>query len=212
MSLTIRDMMGASVAAMRINGKYYRKDSAPEGTIPNSVLMSGILAGDSEHGQVLPEDLVKSDLILEYLSFKVMDLIAGNLEDYWRSAVMLLDREEFHSYDGKTIAFMASIPTSYDNATERERVNAEMNELARYSSHLGSPGDAFPPQPIAILGSIYSKTYMKHYHTALAQENKVIRFPLPNKLERGQTVRISGKIHKHGDSNTTVLHYVRICK
>jgi len=111
--------------------------------------------------------------------------------------------------DYKNIAFIASMPSSYLNAQQREDMITQMNTLAENSSHLGSKGDVFPAQRVEIVGAVYSRNYFKWYHTALTEQKNLIRFPMTDKIEPGTTVVISGKIHKHSDGNTTILHYVR---
>lgn len=212
MLTTFRDIMAASVAAQRINGTYYRKDSAPPEKLPNGSLMGQILSGNTEHGAVITSDQEEADLIIDYLSHKVMDMIAGNLENYWHSAVLLLERDSYNVADIKSLALIASIPGSYRNAVERDKVNQQMKDMASVSRHIGQLGDVFPQQSVTILGTVYSRTYLKHYHTAITADNMMIRFPLSDRYEREQVIRISGKVHKHGDNNTTVLHYVKVSK
>jgi hypothetical protein len=48
------------------------------------------------------------------------------------------------------------------------------------------------------------------WFTAVDQDQNLINFPHNNKLEVGKTYYIKGKIRKHGDSNTTMLHYVAV--
>jgi hypothetical protein len=209
----LETVLSAAVAAQRINGSYVRRDQATEEHPSNSALMFRLLEPSVEETLViLPEDQEQSKLIMEYLSHKLMDLVAGNLEDYWKNAVMLLDLQSIKTQDFGKLGFIASMPTSYNNAMARDRLQDHMRELAESSRHFGNVGDAFGRQNVAILGSVYSRTYNKHYHTALTQDNNMIRFPANERQQNESIVTISGKIHKHGDNNTTVLHYVKIHK
>jgi hypothetical protein len=209
----LKMVLTAAVAAQRINGTYIRRDQGTAKSPANSNLMFQLLAPDSEETyKILPEDIQQSQLIMEYLSHKLMDLVAGDLEDYWKNAVMLLGLENIKTTDFKKLGLIASIPTSYNNAVARDSLQDHMRQLAETSRHFGTVGDAFGRQNVAILGSVYSRTYNKHYHTAITQENNMIRFPASEKQENDSIVTISGKIHKHGDNNTTVLHYVKMHK
>ena len=213
MEFDLETVLASASAAQRINGAYVRRDQATEEKPSNSSLMFRLLEPSAEElHAILPEDREQSRAIMDYLGHKIMDLVAGNLEDYWKNAVMLLDITNIKTTDFGKLGFIASMPHSYQNAVARDALQDHMGQLAETSRHFGTVGDAFGRQNVAILGSVYSRTYNKHYHTALTSENNMIRFPASEKQQDESVVSISGKIHKHGDNNTTVLHYVKIHK
>lgn len=213
MQYSLREVIAAAIYAQDINGTYVRKNDYHEnGLFPNSQIMVGILSKAENFPELTEEYMAKAEKIVEYLSYKVMDLIAGNLEDYWRTAVLLLEQPVIIANDYRTLGYVASLPASYANSVAREKLMNQMKLTAESSRHFGSPGDKFPIQPVKIMGSFYSKLYNKHYHTAVTQDNNMIRFPLNTRIENDETVIISSKIHKHGENNTTVLHYVKVHK
>jgi hypothetical protein len=191
---------------LRINTKYVRREEATEEVKANSWLMTDILNGKIE---MTDADREEGANLLSFLQGKLPDLIAETLESYWQKCVLMTEMKTIRVDDYKNIAFIASMPSSYFNAQQREEMIMQMNTLAENSSHFGSRGDAFPSQRVEIVGAVYSRNYFKWYHTALTEQKNMIRFPMTDKIEPGTSAVISGKIHKHGDSNTTILHYVR---
>ena len=123
----LKMVLTAAVAAQRINGTYVRRDQGTVKSPANSNLMFQLLAPDPEETyKILPEDIQQSQLIMEYLSHKLMDLVAGDLEDYWKNAVMLLGLENIKITDFKKLGLIASIPTSYNNAVARDSLQDHM--------------------------------------------------------------------------------------
>jgi hypothetical protein len=204
----LADLMDAACAANRVNGKYTRKDAATVNEPANVHVMQKILAESAD--LVTDEDREKSAKIITYLNEKIIELIAETLGDYWKTAVLLVDRQDIGQTDYKTMAFVASVPNSYDNAVARDQVDQDIRLAAEKSSYMGQIGDAVAKQSMTILGAVYSRNYFKWYHTAVTKENNLVRFPLADKLDTGKSYDIAGKIHKLGDSNTTILHYVRV--
>lgn len=204
----LADLMDAACAANRINGKYTRKDSATEQEPANVHVMQKILSESAD--QITSADREKSARIITYLNEKIIELIAETLGDYWKTAVLMVDREDIGQTDYKTMAFVASVPNSYDNAIARDRVDQDIRSAAENSTYMGQIGDSIAKQSMTILGAVYSRNYFKWYHTAVTKDNNLVRFPLSDKLDTGKSCDIAGKIHKLGDNNTTILHYVRV--
>jgi hypothetical protein len=202
----LTEALSAACAALRINTKYVRREEATEEVKANSWLMTDILNGKIE---ITDADREEGANLLSFLQGKLPDLIAETLESYWQKCVLMTELKMIRVDDYKNIAFIASMPSSYFNAQQREEMITQMNILADNSSHFGNKGDVFPAQRVEIVGAVYSRNYFKWYHTALTEQKNMIRFPMTDKIEPGTSAVISGKIHKHGDSNTTILHYVR---
>ena len=207
-SYTLVEIMDAACAANRINGKYTRKDAATELETANIHVMQRIMKDAPE--QITEQDREKSAVIITYLNEKIIELIAETLGDYWKTAVLLVDRTDISQTDFKTMAFVASVPNSYDNAIARERVDEDLRKAAENSTYMGQIGDTIARQSMTILGAVYSRNYFKWYHTAITPDKNLVRFPLSDRLDTGSSYDISGKIHKLGDNNTTILHYVRV--
>lgn len=206
---TLEQCMAAACAAHRINGKYVRRNDATEDTPANNWLMVSILR---EQTHLLTHaDTQSGEMVITYLQHKLPELIAETLQDYWRNAVLLTDKTEISLEDFRTIAFLASVPGSVYNACAREQVADEIAARKENSRCIGKPGDDFPRSQLTIMGSVYSRNYFKHYHTAHDADGNVFRFPLSEQLEVGSHHQIAGRIHKH-DQNMTILHYVRVKK
>ena len=209
-TVSLETCMAAACAAYRINGKYVRRDAATEEFPANNWLMATIL--NEKPQDITEEDLVNSRRIITYLEHKLPELIAETLQDYWRNAVLLTEQAEISLSNFKSFAFIASVPSSVYNACQREQVAEELRIFSRGSRTIGKVGDNFPACNVKILGSVYSRNYFKHYHTAITTEGNLLRFPMSDQLTTDQEYVISGRIHKHDDRNTTILHYVRVKK
>ena len=57
---------------------------------------------------------------------------------------------------------------------------------------------------------MYSAKYNKTWYTAVTEEGNLVNFPHAQSLIMDRRYEIAGKIRKHGDDNTTLLHYVNI--
>lgn len=209
-TVSLETCMAAACAAYRINGKYVRRDAATEEFPANNWLMANILK--EKTADITEEDLANSRRIISYLEHKLPEMIAETLQDYWRNAVLLTERSQMPVDDYKSLAFIASVPSSVYNACQREQVAEELRIFSQGSRPIGKIGDNFPACNVKILGSVYSRNYFKHYHTAITTEGNLLRFPMSDQLTTDQEYIISGRVHKHDDKNTTILHYVRVKK
>jgi len=206
---TLEQCMTAACAAQRINGKYVRRNDSTEEFPANNWLTINILREKSE--LITDVDLENSRMVITYLEHKLPELIAETLQDYWRNAVLLTDKKDISIEDYRTFAFLASVPGSVYNACKREQVTEALIRKVEDSRCVGQPGENFPYTEMTIMGSVYSRNYFKHYHTAHDADGNVYRFPLSEQLAEGSQQMVSGRIHKH-DQNMTVLHYVRVKK
>jgi hypothetical protein len=209
--ITLKDAITAACAAQRINGRYIKRYEADKekGEESNAALMRDILNPEVNHVKTLPEDIEIADKILEYLASKMVELISGTLHDYWKNLVLLTEQKEFSSNDFKTLALVASVPSSYKNAVDRENARDEIGILQENSRHIGNVGDNFEGK-ITIISAVFSYNYNKWYHTALTEDNCLVLFPLGEKLDRGSVIILTARIHKHDEDSKTRLHYVRI--
>jgi hypothetical protein len=213
--ITLNEAMAAAVAAQRINKKYVRKHDAdlsnPEMPIKsNGQLMRMLLeTGMADNNRICTEDREEAARIIQYLEFKMVDLIAETLVDYWRECVLLTGKQVYDMNDYRSLAFIASIPNSYWNAVNRDLVQDRILEASEKSSHFGTVGEKTDLN-IAILGNVYSKMYNKWYHTALTHTNNLVSFPMAEQLDESCLYTINGKIQKHVERNITRLHYVRV--
>jgi hypothetical protein len=208
-TFTLQQCMAAACAAQRINGKYVRRDDSTEEFPANNWLTINILKENSD--KVMDVDQENSRMVITYLEHKLPELIAETLQDYWRNAVLLTDKRDIGIEDYRTFAFLASVPGSVYNACTREQVAESLAKQVENSRCIGTVGKEFPRTQVTIIGSVYSRNYFKHYHTAYTADGDVIRFPLSEQLDTGSQPTIAGRIHKH-DGNMTVLHYVRVKK
>jgi hypothetical protein len=207
--VSILQLYSAACAALRINNEYVKAFDKREDKASNSNIIRFLLVHRPD--LVTEKDNDEGAAMLEYIQGKLVELVAGHLEDYWQRAVMMTEQKTYRTSDYKDIAFIASMPSSYFNAQQRDDVNNELALLSENSSHVGKIGETYV-FVLRILGAVFSKNYVKWYHTAVTDNGNLVRFPLSHKLERGHWAEISGKVHRHADSNTTTLHYVRVKK
>jgi hypothetical protein len=209
--ISLKDAISAAVAAQRINGRYIKRYEADKekGEESNGVLMRDVLNPEIEHVNTIPQDIEIADKILEYLDSKMIELIAGTLHDYWKNLVLLTEQKQINVKDFKTLALVASVPSSYKNAVDRENARDEIGILQENSRHIGKVGDNFEGK-ITIISAVFSHNYNKWYHTGLTEDNCLVLFPLGEKLDRGTVIILTARIHKHDEDSKTRLHYVRI--
>jgi len=207
----LKDAIIAAVAAQRINGKYIKRYDAKEGELSNGALMREFLNSEIINFNVLPQDIELAEKICEYLDSKMIELIAGTLHDYWKNLVLLTEQKQINANDFKTLALIASVPSSYNNAVKRENAREEIRIVSENSRHIGQVGDNIEAE-VTIKSAVYSANYNKWYHTALTNDQNLVCFPLSEQLDRGTVINLTARIHKHDDNNQTRLHYVRIKK
>jgi len=210
-TISLKDAMTAAVAAQRVNGKYIKRYDAKEGELSNGVLMREFLNPEMVNFNHLSQDIEIAEQILEYLDSKMIELIAGTLHDYWKNLVLLTEQKQINFSDFKTLALIASVPNSYNNAVGREKAKDELRIIAENSRHIGNIGETIEAD-LTIKSAVYSANYNKWYHTALTSDQNLVCFPLAEQLNRGDIIAISARIYKHDDNNQTRLHYVRVKK
>jgi hypothetical protein len=210
-TITLKDAITAACAAQRINGRYIKRYEADKekGEESNGALIRDILNPEITHVNALPQDIENAEQIIEYLDGKMFELIGGTLHDYWRNLVLLTEQKEFLANDYKTLALIASVPSSYKNAIARENARDEITTLQVNSRHFGKVGDNFEGK-VTIISAVFSYNYNKWYHTGLTEDNCLVLFPFAEKLDRGSVIILTARIHKHDEDNKTRLHYVRI--
>jgi hypothetical protein len=211
MNITLKDAMTAACAAQRINGRYIKRYEAnkEKGEESNGILMRDILNPEIEHVNSLPQDIEIAEQILEYLDSKMIELISGTLHDYWKNLVLLTEQKQINANDFKTLALVASVPSSYKNAIDRETARDKIGILQENSRHIGKVGDNFEGK-ITVISAVFSYNYNKWYHTGLTEDNCLVLFPLGEKLDRESVIILTARIHKHDEDYKTRLHYVRI--
>jgi hypothetical protein len=210
-TITLKEAISAACVAQRINGRYIKRYEADKekGEASNAALMRDILNPEIEHVKILPQDAESAEQILEYLDSKMFELIGGTLHNYWKNLVLLTEQKEFLANDYKTLALIASVPSSYKNAVARENARDEITILQENSRHIGKVGDNFEGK-ITVISAVFSYNYNKWYHTGLTEDNCIVLFPLGEKLDRESVIILTARIHKHDEDYKTRLHYVRI--
>lgn len=216
------NMMAAAVAAHRINGRYIKRYEAQDGEWSNNVVVKFLIKPSATMDEDTPShyaiesikdtDREEAEKIVQYLDHKMIELIAGQLQDYWKNLVLLTERKTISDTDYRTIALLASVPSSYYNAIKREKSNERMAELKDNSKHIGKVGDNFATQTVTILSAVYSATYGKYFYSALTADQNIVRFPNSEQYFVDDNIELSGRIYKHDENNTTRLHYVRVKK
>jgi hypothetical protein len=210
-TITLKDAITAACAAQRINGRYIKRYEAnkEKGEESNGALMRDILNPEITHVNVLSQDIENAIEIMEYLDSKMIELISGTLHDYWKNLVLLTEQKEISANDFKTLALIASVPNSYNNAIGRENARDEIRILKENSRHIGKIGDNIEAK-VTIKSAVFSYNYNKWYHTGVTEDGCLVCFPLGEKIERESVIILTARVHKHDDDYQTRLHYVRI--
>lgn len=207
--ITLIDALSAACAAQRLNGEYIKRhDVRDDGKISNGALMREILNPEMENFNTLPQDIEFAEQIKEYLDAKMVELISGDLQEYWKTCVLLTEQKEFNKDDYRNLAVIASIPNSYNNAIEREQAIENIAKISTTSRHIGNLGDNFKGE-VTIISAVYSHNYGKWYHRGQIDGN-LVSFPYAKRLETNTKIELDGRIYKHDPDNVTRLHYVRV--
>jgi len=209
-TISLKHAMSAACAAQRTNGRYIKRHDATQGELSNGALMREFLNPETENFNILPQDIEIAEQICEYLDSKMIELIAGTLQEYWKTCVLLTEKKEFYVDDYRNLAVIASIPNSYENAVKREQAVEKIALIGENSRHIGKIGDGFKGA-VTIVSAVYSHNYGKWYHTA-ENDGNLISFPHTNRLENNKKISLTARIYKHDDKNVTRLHYVRLEK
>lgn len=208
--ISLKDAMSAACAAQRLNGRYIKRHEATQGELSNAALMREILNPEMEKFNILPQDIELAEQICEYLDSKMIELVAGTLQEYWKTCVLLTEQKEFKVDDFRNLAVIASIPNSYENAVKREQAVEKIAQIGENSRHIGQIGSGLKAT-VTIVSAVYSHNYGKWYHTAETDGN-LVSFPHANRLENNEKINLTARIYKHDDKNVTRLHYVRLEK
>ena len=200
-------MLAASILAQETNGEYLgSKSIVPKDKMQNKQLMSKFLL---EEDPRIEERIGAAEEMIAYCNTKMIELLAGNLTGYWKAILTTVSKETISERDYGDWGIIASIPGAYMRSVDRDALIEIRERAAHTSMHFGKVGDRYQGM-VHIVKEMYSVKYNKTWYTGLNDEGNLVNFPYSKKLITDRHYAVSGKIRKHGDDATTLLHYVTI--
>lgn len=201
-------MLAVALIAQESNGEYIGSNSfVPQGKQKNVSIMRQLIQENDPASWT--SRLEAAEEMRAYCHTKMIELLSGNLTSYWRAILDVVAKEEIASNAFSDWGLIASIPSAYMRAVERENIQEAREKAALTSVHFGRAGDPFKGN-VKLIGKMFSVKYNKTWYTGITDEGNLVNFPYANPLVMDYSYKVSGKIRKHGDSATTLLHYVRI--
>jgi hypothetical protein len=198
-------VLAAAIIAQDINGEYLSdKSFSPEGKVANKLLMKELIKNQDPR---IDWRLTHSQNIIAYCQTKMIELMAGSLTPYWQSILRVTNKAEIAEKDHLDFGIIASLPAAYERSVARDVALAAKEAAQANSNHFGKVGDRYSNNA-TVISQIHSVMYNRTWFTAVDQDQNLINFPHSSKLEIGKTYYFKGKIRKHGNDNTTMLHYV----
>ena len=200
-------VLAASILAMEENGaEYIGSKDQHKGKPMNKSLMVGFL---SENDPRLEDRMEAADEMISYCQSKMMELLSGNITSYWKSILEVVNKPEISSTSYGDWGVLASVPSAYLRAVERENAQERRAAARLTSSHFGKIGDQYEAK-VHIISKIFSIKYNKTWYTGVDEHGNLVNFPFSKPLIVDREYPVKGKIRKHGDDATTLLHYVNI--
>ena len=200
-------MLAASLLAQEINGEYIgSKTSSLEGKPKNRTLMAEFLRdGDPR----IEERIAAADEMMSYCHTKMIELLGGEITSYWKAILEVVNKPTIFPEAHSDWGVIASIPSAYMRAVERENAQERRAAAQRTSMHFGKVGDHYEGR-VHIISKIFSIKYNKTWYTGVDEHGNLVNFPFAKSLIVDREYPVKGKIRKHGDEATTLLHYVNI--
>lgn len=209
MNFTADQVWGLAVAADRINGGYLKEDhydfnvdqknpvKRANKIMIKTWLREGTLMIATE------ADVAAGREVREHFKTYTFKAIAGQLNDFQKTAMKIAAKEEFTGRDMYDFAVIGCLP----DVARRDRANTELKREIYESQPLeGAVGDAVMGD-IEVIRTRFSKEYAKYKIDARMGES-IIDFWFTRDLTG--THRIKGKIKQHRGTKTTQLNFVKI--
>lgn len=200
-------VLAASILAQETNGEYLgSKSFVPKDKTQNKQLMAKFL---QEEDPRIEERIGAAEEMIAYCNTKMIELLAGNLTSYWKAILEVVAKETIGDRDYSDWGIIASIPSAYMRSVDRDAAKEVRERAAQTSMHFGKPGDRYSGT-VHVVNKMFSVKYNKTWYTGLTEEGNLVNFPYSKPLAMDRHYKLSGKIRKHGDDSTTLLHYVSI--
>jgi hypothetical protein len=157
---------------MEENGaEYIGSKDQHKGKPMNKSLMVGFL---SENDPRLEDRMEAADEMISYCQSKMMELLSGNITSYWKSILEVVNKPEISSTSYGDWGVLASVPSAYLRAVERENAQERRAAARLTSSHFGKIGDQYEAK-VHIISKIFSIKYNKTWYTGVDEHGKLLR-------------------------------------
>jgi hypothetical protein len=202
----IQLMLAASIVAMEENEAEYVGSKSSNGKLQNKTIMANLLKSDDPR---LQDRLSAAEEMIAYCQTKMIELLSGELTNYWKAILETVNKPTISANSYSDWGVLASIPSAYLRAVERENAQERRAAAMRTSQHFGRVGDHYAAQ-VHVISKIFSIKYNKTWYTGVDEHGNLVNFPFSKPLIIDREYAVKGKIRKHGDDLTTLLHYVNI--
>jgi len=200
-------LLAASILAQEANGEYIGSKSYSQENKPqNRQRMMEYLKTEDPR---VDERISAAEEMITYCNTKMIELLSGSLTSYWKAILEAVSKQEIASNAYSDWGLIASVPSAYMRAVDRDFAMEARERAAQTSAHFGRPGDPFRGT-VHVISQVYSIKFNTRFFTAVTEEGNLVNFPNSKPLEIDRHYKISGKVRKHGDSATTLLNYVKI--
>ena len=203
----IARMLAASLLAQETNGEYIgSKTFSAENKPKNRTLMAEFLR---ENDPRIEERITAADEMMAYCHTKMIELLGGEITSYWKAILDVVNKNEILPEAHSDWGVIASIPSAYMRAVERENAQDRRAAAQRTSMHFGKVGDHYEGR-VHLISKIFSIKYNKTWYTGVDEHGNLVNFPYSKSLIVDREYPVKAKIRKHGEESTTLLHYVNI--
>ena len=203
---TIR-LLAASILAQETNGEYIGSRTHSQENKPQNRqwMMEYLNAADPRVDERIPA----AEEMITYCNTKMIELLSGTLTNYWKAILEAISKEEIGTNSYSDWGLIASVPSAYMRAVDRDSAMEARERASQTSVHFGKPGDPYRGT-VHIISQVFSIKFKTHFFTGVTEEGNLVNFPHSKPMAVDRLYKISGKVRKHGDSATTLLNYVKI--
>lgn len=211
-TFTADHVWALAVIADRINGGYSKEGAGyfddalgkwVQTKEPNKVMVKQWLRESSM--TPTEEDIAEGQRVRNHFKGYLLKQMSGKISDFESQALKIAQKEEFTGRDMLEFAIVSCLP----NSARREQDRKYMEREAIGSTQLrGSLKDRIIGE-VEVLTCNFSDMYRKYRITGRLGES-IVDFWLGRGFNKGELVRIEGKIKMHRGDNTTQLNYVKI--
>lgn len=203
-------MWAATAHAFRVNQGYYKYPEVDSETAKvkkqsNRDIINQIMIDAS---QLTPEDYDQGQKLFTAMQGLIFQQIAGTLNSFTTEILKLTEKTQWPSNDRLAIAILASVPLTY----QRQQRNDEINQLKKFSSHIGKIGQRVDSLTVKVLANTWSNQWQTHFVTAITNDKNVLFFSNRTGAAVGETFFLTGRIKRHADQGQTQLNYVKLTK
>ena len=200
-------MLAAALLAQETNGEYIgTKSYSAENKPKNKSLMAKFLL---ENDPQLEERTAAAEEMMAYCQTKMIELLSGELTGYWKAILEVVNKPTILPEAHSDWGVIASIPSAYMRAVERDNAQDRRAAAQRTSMHFGKVGDQYEGK-VHLISKIFSIKYNKTWYTGVDEHGNLVNFPYSKSLIVDREYPVKAKIRKHGEDATTLLHYVNI--